>query len=129
MSVDIRDGVFRKCAGDHWCKYVESLVVSTPITLVSGFVYAGETKNGLIKVGKSIQQCPLCRMDQNKLEYLGLVWVEKASVFEQIVISKMGTPVVGSEWFDDKKLIADMISGGWMHDVARLNTKLAVMFG
>lgn len=124
-SVDVH----RNCRAEHWCFFVEALVMSTPIRRREGFVYAGETECGLVKVGKSIRQCPLCRMDQSGLDYLGLVWVPDASTFEQMLITAMGTPVQGHEWFDDPYRIRELIEDGWLHDVEELNMKIAVSCG
>ena len=91
-----------------------------------GFVYAGETRDGLVKVGKSIRQCPLCRMDQNNLDYLGLVWCRDASAFEQRLITEMGVPAKGFEWFDDPFKIRELIDDGWLHDVEQLESRVAI---
>lgn len=123
------NAVYRRCTVSHGCRYIETLIKETPVRRREGFVYAGETKNGLVKVGKSIRQCPLCRMDQNDLGYLGLVWVPDASVFEQQLISAMGRPVKGEEWFDDPFRIRDLIAEGWLHGVRDLNIRLALAYG
>jgi len=105
------------------------MICQSSIGRRDGFVYAGETEEGLIKVGKSTRQCPLCRMDQNKLEYLGLVWVPDACVFEQVLITEMGDPVRGEEWFDKPEKIRELIADGWLHDVHELNIKICKMLG
>lgn len=81
----------------------------------AGFVYAGFTKSGLLKVGMTSKQCPFCRMDQQRLSYEGLVFSEKVFEHEASVIHECGTPIKGREWFDaaeprlnmliDKKLL------------------------
>ena len=119
----------RSCVGCHSCFFVECLVRSIPIQRRAGFVYAGVAANGLVKIGKSIRQCPLCRMDQNSLEYTGIVWVDDASVFEQQLLARMGVPTVGDEWFNDTARMQKMIRGGWLHDVVELEKHFVRQFG
>ena len=119
----------RVCMVNHWLSHVELFIGLCPLGGRGGFVYAGETVTGLVKVGKTIKQCPLCRMDQNRLDYLGLVWVSDAFVFEQKLIAAMGEPIKGHEWFDGHERIRGLISDGWLHDVYSLNIRLCVLVG
>lgn len=99
--------------------------------LKSGFVYAGISKNdGLLKVGMSHRQCPLCRMDQNRLTYKGLCWSLSAFEHEQRVLASLGDPVRGWEWFGDPDgRLEFMFRHHLLNDVAELNVTFAKMWG
>lgn len=115
----------RTCRAEH-CNllYIRQMILGVPVGRRSGFVYAGRTRDGLIKVGKTIDQCPLCRMDQNRLAYIGICFSEDACTLEQTLLTFMGTPVKGHEWFVDDGAIKQLLKDGVLHDVKAVNEKL-----
>jgi len=119
----------RRCFGGLRFEIVHSWTCVIPVDGRQGFVYAGQASNGLVKIGSTLKQCPLCRMDQNCLAYLGIVWVKDARVFEQMLISAMGTPAHGSEWFENLPRIQKLIANGWLKDVFELALFLAREIG
>jgi len=95
-----------------------------------GFVYAGFSECGLIKVGMTHQQCPFCRMEQNNLSPQGLVFSENVWFWEQEVIRVLGVPCRGREWFTEPQgRLEWLVERNMIHKLIDVELSLAMEFG
>jgi hypothetical protein len=88
-----------------------------------GFCYAGQL-GGLLKIGMT-RRCPLCRMQQQRLAFLGIVYSDEPEIHEHRIIKALGDPVQGREWFSDpKSRFAFLVEHRFMHDVYEKNFEI-----
>ena len=93
----------------------------------AGFLYAGKTSDGLLKVGLATTQCPICRVHQQGLEPLGLRFSERARVDEQQMLHVLGSPVRGLETYDQADSRWEwLLANHWLLDIWRTELDLAM---
>lgn len=97
-----------RCSSPHLDHYIHAMIrLAEPR---AGWVYAATNADrSLLKIGGT-DQCPFCRVQRIhklpkgqgkvRMELLGVYWHDDWRIYEQEVISVLGSTRHGHEWFD-----------------------------
>ena len=97
--------------------------------LDAGFVYAGISSRGILKVGMS-RRCPFCRMRQQCLDPRGVAFSRHVFEHEARIIRLLGNAVRGREWFTNPEpRLNFLFRTGLMNDLLVTELLLAREYG
>lgn len=93
-----------------------------------GWFYAGRI-GSLLKIGIT-KGCPFCRMDQQRLDPLGLAWSDDCERHESNMKRALGKPERGKEFFSEcDSRFAWMALHGYINDLSAIASRLALKHG